>query len=182
MAYTRLPANVPVLRGERVLLRAYEPRDFEPWLAWANDPEVYGPTSESPPAREELAAWLPMMEAYFAAKEGVRWVVVPGDSGLAAGTIGYNALNERDARGEIGYTLARDAWGRGLGTAAARAAIEFGWSELALERIEATVMVGNLRSARVLEKLGFEREGTMRSYKNVRGERRDYWMFGLCRP
>lgn len=177
--FSRLPDSVPVLRGQGVLLRAYEPRDFEAWLAWANDPEVYGPTSETPPSRDELASWIPAMEDYFAAKQGVRWVVVP-EGAVAAGTIGYNQLNERDSRGEIGYVLARSAWGRGLATEAARAVIAWGRDELGLSRIEATVMVGNVRSARVLEKLGFQQEGTLRSYKNVRGERRDYWMFGLC--
>ncbi len=52
------------------------------------------------------------------------------------------------------------------------------WYEGLATDMAATVMVGNERSARVLEKLGFVREGTLRSYKNVRGEMKDYWIFG----
>jgi ribosomal-protein-alanine N-acetyltransferase len=62
-------------------------------------------------------------------------------------------------------------------TRAVRRVTQWGFEELALNRIQATVMVGNTPSARVLEKCGFQREGTLLEYKICRGQPNDFWMF-----
>jgi ribosomal-protein-alanine N-acetyltransferase len=97
------------------------------------------------------------------------------------GTIGFMAFSERHARAEMGYDLARETWGQGVATVAGQRVVQYGFEEMGLNRIEATVMAGNARSERVLEKLGFVREGLLRQYKYARGEFRDYAIFGLLR-
>jgi RimJ/RimL family protein N-acetyltransferase len=62
----------------------------------------------------------------------------------------------------LAFYLAREYWGRGLATEAGRAFIQFGFDRLRLNRIVATVQVGNAASLRVLEKLGFTLIGTER--------------------
>ncbi len=64
---------------------------------------------------------------------------------------------------ELGYWLGEPFWGRGIMTDAVRAVVEHGFSELGLLRIYAEPYAGNLGSARVLEKAGFELEGRMRA-------------------
>ncbi|MEO2219574.1 GNAT family protein [Chromobacterium vaccinii] len=52
-----------------------------------------------------------------------------------------------------------------------------GPSHIGLARIQATVLPENTRSIRVLERVGFQREGLLRSYRMVRGPSRDFWMY-----
>lgn len=64
---------------------------------------------------------------------------------------------------ELGYWLGEPFWGRGIMTDAVRVVVEHGFSELGLLRIYAEPYAGNVGSARVLEKAGFELEGRMRA-------------------
>ena len=79
------------------------------------------------------------------------------------------------------YWLGADDWGRGLATEAAGALVDFGFRDLALERIYAQVIAGNAASCRVLEKLGMLSEGIRR--RHVRKGRRlhDVSLYGLLR-
>jgi RimJ/RimL family protein N-acetyltransferase len=78
--------------------------------------------------------------------------------------------------GTLGYYLAREYWGRGLATEAARAFVDFGFRELGLTRIVSSVEVGNDASKHILEKLGF------RLVRHEPGERRSFEHFRLDRP
>jgi ribosomal-protein-alanine N-acetyltransferase len=86
------------------------------------------------------------------------WAVVDQATGTLLGQCGLRFL-EAVGEVEILYLLARPAWGRGLATEAARAAVTFGFEELRLERIIAFVKPDNIASRRVLEKLGMEYQG-----------------------
>lgn len=85
------------------------------------------------------------------------------------------------ARGEIGYSIARPLWGRGLMGEAAGAVMELGFAEYGLARIIATAIAENRQSWRVMEKLGMQREGYLRSDRILRGERRDLVLYGILR-
>jgi len=69
---------------------------------------------------------------------------------------------------EIGWRIARSQWGRGLATEAARSVLDYGFNELRLERILATVQLHNRASQRVAEKLGMIRQKTiLRNHREV---------------
>lgn len=82
---------------------------------------------------------------------------------------------------EIGYWLGEAYWGRGIMTEAVRAVTEWGFRELGLVRIEASVYARNGASARVLEKAGYEYEGRRRARYCKQGEYVDGLMFGKLR-
>lgn len=84
-------------------------------------------------------------------------------------------------RAEVGFALHRDAWGRGLATDALGALIEFSFQALDLHRLEADVDPKNERSLRVLERLGFQREGYLRERWHHLGEVHDGIFLGLLR-
>ncbi|KAL3507890.1 hypothetical protein ACH5RR_033272 [Cinchona calisaya] len=87
--------------------------------------------------------------------------------------------NEK-CRGEIGYVLASKYWGKGIATKAVKlvaSTIFVEWPHL--ERLEALVDVENVGSQKVLEKVGFSREGVMRKYCLLKGKPRDMVMFSL---
>jgi RimJ/RimL family protein N-acetyltransferase len=84
-------------------------------------------------------------------------------------------------RAELGYSIRRDLWGRGLGTEAVATLIAFAFEALGLRRIEADADPRNTASIRVLEKLGFAREGLLRERWEIDGEIQDAIVFGLLR-
>src|SRR5262249_20586191 len=81
----------------------------------------------------------------------------------------------------LGYCLAEAAWGHGYATEGARAVLRWGFDTPDLHPGQAETDTRNLASARVLEKLGFVREGTLREDCVVDGEVSDSWVFGLLR-
>jgi [ribosomal protein S5]-alanine N-acetyltransferase len=81
----------------------------------------------------------------------------------------------------MGYCLDDAAWGRGYATEAARALLVWAFGTLDLNRVQAETDTRNAASARVLEKLGFVREGTLREDCVVNGEVSDSWVYGLLR-
>ncbi|XP_015573459.1 uncharacterized N-acetyltransferase p20 isoform X2 [Ricinus communis] len=83
-------------------------------------------------------------------------------------------------RGELGYVLASKYWGKGIATKAVKMVAETIFSERPeLERLEALVDVQNVGSQKVLEKVGFKREGVLRKYFIRKGRSRDMVMFSL---
>ena len=81
----------------------------------------------------------------------------------------------------LGYCLTDAAWGHGYATEAARALLQWAYDTLDLNRVQAEADTRNVASARVLEKLGFVREGTLREDCVVNGDVSDSWVYGLLR-
>jgi RimJ/RimL family protein N-acetyltransferase len=81
----------------------------------------------------------------------------------------------------VGYCLSDRAWGQGFATEAGGALLGWAFDTLDLNRVQAETDTRNVASARVLEKLGFVREGTLREDCVVDGEVSDSWVFGLLR-
>jgi RimJ/RimL family protein N-acetyltransferase len=86
----------------------------------------------------------------------------------------------RDA--SIGYSLARQHWGRGYATELARGLLQFGFEALGMHRIWAIVEPENVASARVLEKVGMQREGRLRDHRYAKGRWRDSVLYAILAP
>lgn len=157
-------------------LRLVRQEDAPALLRFLNRPEVIEPTSSEGWTLESLRMFGEENLAGALIGKWARYAIVQED-GMVVGSVGLFHIDARNRRGEIGYDLSPEQWGRGIMTAAAGALIDWAFAEGGFNRIEATVMVRNRRSERVLEKLRFQREATMRQYKFVRGEFRDYSMW-----
>ena len=81
----------------------------------------------------------------------------------------------------LGYCLSDAAWGHGYATEAACAVLRWAFDTLGMNRVQAETDTRNAAVARVLEKLGYVREGTLREDCVVNGEVSDSWVFGLIR-
>lgn len=88
-------------------------------------------------------------------------------------------IDEATGRGELGYWIVPDAQGRGYAPEAVSLITEYAFSERRLHKVEARVWETNEASQRVLEKLGFEREGTLRDRNYVDGEHLDAHFYGV---
>ncbi|HLJ03156.1 MAG TPA: GNAT family N-acetyltransferase [Solirubrobacteraceae bacterium] len=144
------------MRTERLLLRQWRDSDLEPFAALNADPEVmrYFPGTQS---RQQSDALAERERRAIAERGWGLWAVEVLDG---PEFIGFVGLNEPGFEAhftpavEVGWRLAREHWGHGYATEAARAAVAFGFGELALSEIVSFTTEPNLRSRRVMERLG----------------------------
>lgn len=107
--------------------------------------------------------------------------IIEREGGRMIGGCSLRPGNPRNRSFNLGYTLAPAWQGQGLGTEAIGALVEHAFVALGAERCWAEVFVGNERSRRLLERLGFALEGTTRSAIAKGDRRRDEWILGLPR-
>lgn len=169
------------IEGDGLRLRALAAVDAEAIFAYLSRPEVYEATSSPGWSMESVREFIRGNRDGMNAGRWCRYAIIPVGGGAAAGDIGYGTIETAHRRAEIGYHLSPEYWGQGLMTRAATALIGWAFAN-GFHRIEATVMEGNRRSERVLEKLAFEREAMLRDYKFVRGEFRNFSLWSLLNP
>ena len=107
------------------------------------------------------------------------WSILIKDTNTFVGLAGMTVTNDRFNMGEIYYKLLPEYWGNGYATESARAIIKFGFKYLKLHRIEAGVATENIRSIKVLEKIGMANEGTRRKILPIRGEWKDNYHYAI---
>ena len=113
---------------------------------------------------------------------GLRWAIVrPGNPDVVLGTCGYNIWIQPSARAILGYDLGRRHWRQGVMSQALRATLGFGFTRMALNRVEALSFAENMASRRLFEKLGVSFEGMLRKYELVKGRFVDMAMYSLLR-
>ncbi len=147
-----------VLTTDRLRLREWREGDRDAWAAMNADPEVM----EFFPAtldRAEADAAFDRLGGRLADRGWGLWAVE--HAGAFLGFTGLNPIGFEASFApavEIGWRLARPAWGRGFATEAARAALGFAWRELGLDGVVSLTAVGNSRSRAVMERLGMTRD------------------------
>ncbi|HJZ60101.1 MAG TPA: GNAT family protein, partial [Gemmataceae bacterium] len=97
------------------------------------------------------------------------------------GAVGCFWASQPNRTMELGYWVGERFWGRGLAVEASRAVLAHAFAACGPERIQARVIAGNAPSIRVLEKLGFRYEGTLRSSLLRRGNFEDVLYFALLK-
>ncbi|WP_232835471.1 GNAT family N-acetyltransferase [Actinocorallia populi] len=150
----------PVMRTERLVVRRWREEDRGPFAALTADPEVM----EHFPAtltREESDAMVDRLAARIEEDGFGFWALEVAGSGEFIGFTGISRVRF-DApftpAVEIGWRLARGAWGLGYASEAARAALEFGFGEAGLDEIVSFTARGNLRSQAVMRRIGMIRD------------------------
>ena len=163
------------IRGEGVVLRPWSEDDVPAVVAACRDPETlrFIPAIPRPYTEEDA---LRFVRGEFRPNAGHQFAVT--EDGAVVGAIGMSVNENRT--GHIGYWCAPHARGRGVTTRALRAICVWGFEELGLARLELITDPDNLASQRVAEKVGFRREGVLRSHLlHPDGRRRDSVMFSL---
>ena len=162
------------LDGEDVSLRTIDREDLEFCRRWVNDPEVrHGLDASRPVTADDETAW------YESLSDGDDVHLLACVDGDPVGTLGLNDVDERVGCAELGYWIAPEYHGRGYATAASRLLVGYAFDERRLHKVVARAYEFNDASRRVLEKVGFEREGTFRDEAFVDGGHVDVYRFGL---
>ncbi|MBI2577460.1 MAG: GNAT family N-acetyltransferase [Candidatus Wildermuthbacteria bacterium] len=169
-----------IIKTENFLLRPFVESDEEAIAQGANNPNIYRPTLRIPYpyTREHAREWIKRAQEEWAKENPSSLDFGIEIDGKIAGGIGLANIKEGH-EAEIGYWLAEPYWGKGIMTEAATAMEKFGFETLGLVRIYAGVYTWNTASQKVLEKVGFVREGLRRKgvYKN--GEFLDDYLYAI---
>jgi [ribosomal protein S5]-alanine N-acetyltransferase len=144
------------LETERLCLRAFTADDVEAMSAVYGDPEVMAHVSLGRLDRGATAALLERYARDQRERGFSCWAVVERDSGAVVGDAGYGVYAPT-GEPELGYTLARNAWGRGYAAEAARACLDAAFTYLPHSRVVALIEPGNERSLALAERLGMSR-------------------------
>jgi [ribosomal protein S5]-alanine N-acetyltransferase len=163
--------------GHEAALARFFAENFEAHLArWSPPP---------PPGGHTEAWWVEKLAVFsreFENGQSARWVIFPreGDGSEVAGTANVSQVVRGPFQAAyLGYQLASRHEGRGLMTEALRAVVTHAFGEMRLHRLMANHVPENDRSRRVLERLGFVREGLARDYLHIGGTWRDHVLNSL---
>ncbi|MBL8122693.1 MAG: GNAT family N-acetyltransferase [Pyrinomonadaceae bacterium] len=147
-----------MIETERLKFRRLTFDDLPLLIEQRSDPEVNkylgGTRLQNPEAIEKR------LKFYISCYEKFGFgncVMIWKEDGRVIGTAGLQPL-EDSGEIEVGYSMIKEFWGRGIGTEAARGWLEYGFNVAGLERIVAVAMVGNAASRRIMEKLGMRFE------------------------
>lgn len=163
------------LEGNDVELRTVEREDLEFCQQRLNDPEVrHGLGLSEPLTSDDEEGWY---ETCVLESDDVHLLVC--DDGEAVGTVGLNDVSETFGNTELGYWIAPEYHRNGYATAAARLLVDYAFTERRLHKVYANAFAFNEGSQRVLENVGFEREGVHREQAFVDGEHVDVYRYGL---
>ncbi len=172
----------PTLRTARLRLRPFAAADADALFALHSRPHVLR-YWDSPPWGERARAERFIATCWRIAEEGsgARLAIDLVSSDAFIGWCHLTRWNPDYRSASLGYCLDDSAWGHGYATEAGRALLQWAFDTLDLNRVQAETDTRNAASARVLEKLGFVREGTLREDCIVNGEVSDSWVYGLLR-
>lgn len=170
------------LQTPRLSLRPFRHADAKDLFTVFADPQVFryipiGDWKHEDEAHQRISRDIEKM----AAGDYVRLAVERREDARVLGEVLLFNFSHASRRAELGYALARDAWGQGYVREALPPLVDWGFEVLDLNRMHATIDPRNTASARVLEGLGFRLEGTLRQHTIMRGEVTDDGIYGLLR-
>ena len=174
----RIFSNPPELHTTRLTLRRMMVTDTADMYEYASRHDVTRYlTWNSHPDRAFTREYLQYIGGRYRAGMFYDWAVVYEADAKMIGTCGFTAFNCASDAAEVGYVLNPEYWGKGIGTEALTAVLNFGFEQLGLHRIEAKFIEGNDASRRVMEKVGMTFEGIHRGERLVKGK---YVNVGVC--
>lgn len=170
-----------MLETERLLLREFTPDDFEAVFAYLSDPEVMRWIIGEPLTEAETREFFRRVDAYTreTPRAKYRLAVVLKAENRVIGSCGIDIMNAEQREGEIGYRLHRAYWGQGYTPEAARRMLQYGFETMGLHRIYADCYAANRASARVMEKIGMQREAHFRECIWLHGAWQDRLLYAI---
>jgi ribosomal-protein-alanine N-acetyltransferase len=168
--------TLPESSHELTVLRPIAAADLLAWYDYLSLPLVFEHTSWDIESAADLAPYVWAREA-FTPSSLLRFAIALRSTDQLVGTAGFHTVSPRNRSAELAYDLAPSVWGRGIASHVCDLLVRWAHDEVGLVRVQATVLESNARSARVLQRCGFEREGLLRSYRMVRGRPGNFHMY-----
>ena len=175
--------QTPMIQGEKTWLRAMERRDLAVFYRGRNDLRVgYEAGYYFPESMMNLEKWYENLMRERHGKDGFYFTICRQGSDESVGAAWLWHLNHKDGNAEFSIFLSdTEVMGKGLGTDALNAILDFGFNDLPLERIYLVVRAGNKGAIRSYEKAGMIVEGTLRKAERYNGKLVDQLLMSILR-
>jgi len=167
------------IEGNKIVLRDVQKNDMINKVRWFNDPQV----NKTLLLEEslDLNRTLKWFEEH-AGDDARREFIVESTQGESIGITGLLHINRRHGTAECYCIIGEKAyWGKGIGTEVHKLLVDWGFKNLGLNKIWADIRAENIAIVKVIEKLGFKVEGTLRQERIIDGSRIDVVRIGLLR-
>lgn len=146
---------------KRLYLRKMKKADAHSLFKIWSDPEVTKFMNITNFTHEEQAKeMIELFDELTEERKAIRFTIIEKESNEIIGSCGFNSFDKVNASAEIGYDLAKAYWGKGYAPESISALIDYAFTTLNINRIEAKIEPGNINSIKVVEKLNFTFEGT----------------------
>jgi len=150
----------PKLETKRLILRPFELSDAQRVRELAGDRLIADTTSNIPyPYKKGMAKdWISSHKKDFESGKSVNLAIISKSTRELIGAIGL-LIEKRFNRAELGYWIGKDFWNQGYCTEAARSVVEYGFSQLELNKITSSHFLRNPASGKVMRNIGMKKEG-----------------------
>ncbi|MCE7986036.1 MAG: N-acetyltransferase [Caldilinea sp. CFX5] len=155
-------STFPTLTTERLVLREVVAADAADVFVFRSDYEVQKYNGKPMQEVAEAVSLIDWLSEKFKAREFICWGIALRADNRVLGLLSFHNISLQQRSVAIGYDLARSHWGQGIATEAVDATLRFGFRQMGLHRIEVNTCIDDLNSVRLVERLGFQREGVRR--------------------
>lgn len=175
-------ANPPTLTTERLTLCKIIPEHAADMYEYSCDSEVTRYLTWSPHSSlKETERYIKLLQRKYEDGTFNDWGLIFKETGKFIGTCGYTSFDKTENKGEVGYVLAKDFWGKGLAAEAVKAVMQFGFETFGLDSFCAKHMEGNDASGRVMQKCGMKFEAMYRHSMFIKGEFKNIVVYNITR-
>ncbi|MCY9545574.1 GNAT family N-acetyltransferase [Lysinibacillus xylanilyticus] len=168
------------INTKRLYLRKMKMADAHSLFNIWSDPEVTKFMNITNFTHEEqVKEMIELFDELTEERKAIRFTIIEKESNEIIGSCGFNSFDVDNGTAEIGYDLAKAYWGKGYAPESISALIDFAFTTLNINRIEAKIEPGNINSIKVVEKLNFTFEGTFKEYEESKESSYDINVYSL---
>ncbi|KYG29538.1 GNAT family acetyltransferase [Alkalihalobacillus trypoxylicola] len=120
-------------------------------------------------SEEQAVQMIELLKQLSKEKKAIRYSIFLSKTNQIIGSCGFNSLDFEHLKAEIGYDLGKDFWGKGYAAEALESLLNYAFHSLNIQRIEAKIEPGNTPSIKLVERLNFQFEGTLRQAEKSKG-------------
>ncbi|TDL65171.1 N-acetyltransferase [Rhodococcus qingshengii] len=172
----------PIIETKRLFLRKATKLDAEHMFTYLSDKDVVKHMGLEPfQTMNDVYEEIDWYQSIYDEGSGIRWGITIKDSDKVIGSCGFLNMKSKHHRAEVGFELSKDYWGKGIASEALEAMVKYGYLHYQLERIEALIEPKNIPSQKLVERLGFIREGLLRHYEFTCGKFDDLYIYSILK-
>ena len=155
----------PIIETERFILKEIEEKHSNHFISLFSDEDImkYSGTEVYDPEKQ-VEFYFKKVKLMYKEKKGIRWAIINKESKAFIGDIGLYNIDFYSNNTEIGYTIEKNFWRKGVASECIKAIENFAFEILDMNRIIAMIDCNNISSIKLSEKLGFHKDGILREH------------------
>ena len=164
----KFPKTFPLIKVSKYLLRETKKGDAKFYFTYLTDKETIKYITYDIKAISDIEKRFKDYKKQFKESKSIRWAIEDTETKKIIGEISFFNVEVDHEKGEIGYFLGREYWGKGIMSKILKVVIKYLFHDLQINRLQSTAVKENAGSRRLLEKNKFKKEGILHSYKRFR--------------